>query len=74
MINGKSESEDENSDGQEGDQDEFNFIKSNSADDNFFYNGNWLLYGGIACIIISIAGMIITLKPKKPKRRRSNRR
>lgn len=77
LINGNSEGEDASSENEEGDENEFGFIKSNDADDNFFYSGNWLLYGGIIFIVISVAGMIITLKPKKHKSRRvrkSNRR
>lgn len=74
LMNRGDESEDEASEGEEGDENEFNFIKSGNADDNFFYNGNWLLYGGILLIVISVTGMIITLKPKKRKRRRMNRR
>lgn len=74
LINRGSQKDEENSESEEGDENEFNFIKSNSSDGNFFYNGNWLLYGGIAFIIISITGMIITLKPKKRKHRRTNRR
>ncbi len=73
LMNRGSESEDENSEGSEDDEDEFNFIKSNNADDNFFYSGNWLLYGGILFIVISITGMIITLKPKKHKNRKTRR-
>lgn len=74
IINGNSEAGDENSDGETGDEDEFNFIKSNNGDNNFFYSGNWLLYGGIALVAVSITGMIITLKPKKNKHGRTNRR
>lgn len=72
LVNGDSKGENESSESEEGNEDEFNFIK-NSADDNFFYSGNWLLYGGILFIVISITGMIITLKPKKHKSRRVRR-
>lgn len=68
-----SEENNESSDIEDGDENEFNFIKSNSADDNFFYSGNWLLYGGILFIVISITGMIITLKPKERKKRRARK-
>ncbi len=75
LFGGNSENKDENSDSDdEGNENEFNFIKSGNSDDNFLYNGNWLLYGGIILIIVSITGMVITLKPKKSKHKRAHRR
>lgn len=52
--------------------DEFKFIKSDQYSDSWFYNENFLLYGGIALILISIVGITLTLKPKKCKRARKN--
>lgn len=57
---------------EETNKDEFNFIKSGENENNFIYNGNWLLYGGILLIIMSITGMILTFK--KPKKYRKRRR
>lgn len=74
MMGGNSGNPEEGSEIEDSDENEFNFIKSNDSDDNFFYNGNWLLYGGILLIAVSITGMIITLKPKKRKNRKTNRR
>ncbi len=75
MINKNSETSDESFSEETENENEFNFIKSNTTDNNFFYNGNWLLYGGIILIILSIIGMVITLKPKKRnKKNKRNRR
>jgi len=54
------------------DPENFNFIKSEEVVDSFIYDGSLLLYGGIALISISIAGITFTLLPsrKKPKTRR----
>ena len=73
LVGKSSEEKDENSDIEDGDENEFNFIKSGNADDNFFYSGNWLLYGGILFIVISVIGMISTVKSKKRRSRRARR-
>ena len=49
-------------------KEDFNFIKSNDGVADFIYDGTVLLYGGIALVAISVAGMILTVL-KKPKRR-----
>ena len=53
---------------------EFNFIKSNNYDNSFFYSDQWLLGGGITLIVISIVGIVITLKPKKGRNMRHAKR
>ena len=51
----------------------FNFIKSNESTYDFLYDGSLFLYGGIAFISISIIGIVLTLKPKKKKKKDINR-
>ena len=55
-------------------ENEFTFIKSNNADNSFFYNDNLLLYGGIGLVIISVIGIVVTLKPKKARNLRKSTR
>ena len=49
-------------------KEDFNFIKHNDNSMDFIYDGKILLYGGITLVAISIAGMIITIIPRKNKR------
>ena len=51
----------------------FNFIKSNGNIKDFLYDGSLLLYGGIALIVISCAGIIITFLPRRRKKRRKRK-
>lgn len=46
-------------------KEDFNFIKRNDNSVDFIYDGTILLYGGITLVAVSIAGMIITVIPKK---------
>ena len=48
----------------------FNFIKSEEDQSNLLYNDKILLYGGIALISVSIAGMIFTFLPSKKKNKK----
>ncbi len=52
----------------------FNFIKSNEESQNFIWNGTIFLYGGIALIIISVFGIIITFIPRKRRKKRRKKR
>lgn len=47
----------------------FSFIKSDEKISDLIYDGSVLLYGGIALISISAAGMIFTFLPKRRKNR-----
>lgn len=47
----------------------FGFIKSEEKISDLIYDGTVLLYGGIALISISAAGMIFTFLPKRRKNR-----
>ncbi len=47
----------------------FGFIKSDEKISDLIYDGSVLLYGGIALISISAAGMIFTFLPKRRKNR-----
>lgn len=47
----------------------FGFIKSDEKINDLIYDGSVLLYGGIALISISAAGMIFTFLPKRRKNR-----
>lgn len=47
----------------------FGFIKSEEKISDLIYDGRVLLYGGIALISISAAGMIFTFLPKRRKNR-----
>ncbi len=49
------------------DPENFNFIKSEEVTDSFIYDGSLLLYGGIALISISIAGITFTLLPSRKR-------
>ena len=59
--------------GNGGSEKTFNFIKSNESTYDFLYDGSLFLYGGIAFISISIIGIVLTLKPKKKKKKDINR-
>lgn len=54
-------------------EESFNFIKSNESSGDFLYDGSLFLYGGIALISISIIGIIITLKPKRKKKKSTHK-
>ncbi len=53
--------------------DAFSFIKSNEEVMDFFYDGSLLLYGGIALIVVSFAGIIITFIPRKRRKKRKRK-
>ena len=48
---------------------DFGFIKSDEKISDLIYDGSVLLYGGIALISISAAGIIFTFLPQKRKNR-----
>ena len=52
----------------------FNFIKSDEDSQSFIWDGSIFLYGGIALIVISVFGIIITFIPRKRRKKRRRKR
>lgn len=51
-------------------EESFDFIKSDDKISEIIYDGSVLLYGGIALISISAAGIIFTFLPSRRKNRK----
>lgn len=54
---------------QDSDGDDFSFIKKNTSKSD---NGHWMLYAGIACVVLSIAGIVFFIVSTVKSRGRYN--